>query len=213
VGRTERRPVLSAIRSDGFEPRCTGEVVAATLLLLEARRCSTGSVTSSPSSEPLAWRWHWLVTRLPSRPRATSTQASPPMRREGRAHLEDRGLRPSELPHERSFTWVQRRAQGPAPASVSPVPKAQPEACRATTLSASSRMVAFETDLEIGRFWVASPAALPAQKTRSVVIGPAGRGRCLVDPIRRRSNVARNHRLAFAGTFARPGLRGGPRAR
>ena len=48
-----------------------------------------------------------MVTRLTSRRRAMQTQASRPMRPERVvAHLEERGVRPSELPHERSLNSV-----------------------------------------------------------------------------------------------------------
>lgn len=80
------------------------------------------------------------------------------------AHLEDRGLRPSELPHERSFTWVKGALKVQLLRPFHPFPKGAarglPVNNMVSELGQHRVMVAFDTDPEIGRFWAASPAAL-----------------------------------------------------
>ena len=110
-----------------------------------------------------------MVTRLSSRRHETSTQASRPMRPSGVvAHLEERGLRPSELPHERSFTWVKDALKVQLLRPFHPFPKGAarglPVNNMVSELAQHRVMVAFDTDPEIGRFWAASPAALVGLK-------------------------------------------------
>lgn len=49
------------------------------------------------------------------------------------AHLGDRGLRPSDLAHERSFTWVKDELKVQLLRPLHPFPKARPAACQLTT--------------------------------------------------------------------------------
>jgi hypothetical protein len=84
------------------------------------------------------------------------------------AHLEDRGLQPSELPHERSFTWVKDALKVQLLRPFHPFPKGRarglPVNKMVSELVQHRTMVALDTDPEIERFWTASPAALVGLK-------------------------------------------------
>jgi hypothetical protein len=84
------------------------------------------------------------------------------------AHLEERGLRLSELLHERSFTWVKDALKVQLLRPFHPFPKGAarglPVNNMVSELAQHRVMVAFDTDPEIGRFWAASPAALVGLK-------------------------------------------------
>lgn len=84
------------------------------------------------------------------------------------AHLEECGLERSELPHERSFTWVKDDLKVQLLRPFHPFPKGRarglPVSNMVAELAAHRVLVAFESEPERGRFWAASPAALVALK-------------------------------------------------
>lgn len=84
------------------------------------------------------------------------------------AHLEDHGLRRSELAHERSFTWVRNDLKVQLLRPFHPFPKGParglPVSNLVTELTDHRVLVAFEGKPDHGRFWAASPAALVALK-------------------------------------------------
>jgi hypothetical protein len=84
------------------------------------------------------------------------------------AHLEERGLRRSELPHERAFTWVRDDLKVQLLRPFHPFPKGLAQGLPVnnlvTALAAHRVLLAFEGEPMRGRFWVASPAALVALK-------------------------------------------------
>jgi len=84
------------------------------------------------------------------------------------AHLEERGLRRSELPHERAFTWVRNDLKVQLLRPFHPFPKGPAQGLPVNNLVSAlvehRMLVAFEAEPGRGRFWIASPAALVALK-------------------------------------------------
>lgn len=83
-------------------------------------------------------------------------------------HLEGSGLRRSEEPHERSFTWVKEELKVQLIRPFHPFPKGAADGLPAnnmvTGLDRHRWLVGFEGDPEQGLFWAATPAALVALK-------------------------------------------------
>jgi hypothetical protein len=100
------------------------------------------------------------------------------------AHLEDRGLRPSELPHEQSFTWVQGALKVQLLCPFRPFPKGAarglPVNNMVSELVHHRVLVVFDSDPERGRFWAARPAARVGLKEAAF-----GRSRFSGEPVDR----------------------------
>ena len=100
------------------------------------------------------------------------------------AHLEKSGLRQSELPHERSFTWLKGDVKVQLIRPFHPFPKGAarglPTNNMVNELVDHRWMVSFEDEPDRGRFWAAAPAALVALKEAAF-----GRTRPSGDPVDR----------------------------
>lgn len=84
------------------------------------------------------------------------------------AHLEANGLQRSELPHERSFTWVKGELKVQLLRQFHPFPKGPARGLPVSNILGELErhrvLVAFEDQPAKGRFWAATPAALVALK-------------------------------------------------
>jgi hypothetical protein len=84
------------------------------------------------------------------------------------AHLEESGLRQSDLPHERSFTWVRDDVKVQLLRPFHPFPKGAASGLPTNNivgeLNSYRWLVSFEEDPDHGRFWAATPAALVGLK-------------------------------------------------
>jgi hypothetical protein len=100
------------------------------------------------------------------------------------AHLEENGLRHSELPHERSFTWVKGDIKVQLLRPFHPFPKGAasglPTNNMVSELGDHRWLVGFDDDPDRGRFWAATPAALVGLKE-----GAFGRTRPSGEPVDR----------------------------
>lgn len=100
------------------------------------------------------------------------------------AHLEDRGLRRSELPHERPFTWVKNELKVQLLRPFHPFPKGAAAGLPVNNivgeLAQHRVMIAFDTEPERGRFWIATSAALVGLKEAAF-----GRTRFTGEPVDR----------------------------
>ena len=117
----------------------------------------------------MPYRWRWTgheVVLTPTRD-VDAGVATDDVKRVV-AHLEDRGLQPSELAHERSFTWVKDALKIQLLRPFHPFPKGAarglPVNNMVSELAEHRVIVAFDTDPERGRFCAASPAALVGLK-------------------------------------------------
>lgn len=100
------------------------------------------------------------------------------------AHLEENGLRHSELPHERSFTWVKGDIKVQLLRPFHPFPKGAasglPTNNMVSELGDHRWLVGFDDDPDHGCFWAATPAALVGLKE-----GAFGRTRPSGEPVDR----------------------------
>jgi hypothetical protein len=84
------------------------------------------------------------------------------------AHLEGTGLRQSEVPHERGFTWVKGDVKVQLLRPFHPFPKGSARGLPTNNmigeLGDRRRLVSFEDKPDHGRLWAATPAALVALK-------------------------------------------------
>lgn len=84
------------------------------------------------------------------------------------AHLEENELRQSELPHERSFTWVKGEVKVQLLRPFHPFPQGAAGGLPTNNLVAELAdhrwLVSFEEDPDRARFWAARPPALVALK-------------------------------------------------
>jgi hypothetical protein len=86
------------------------------------------------------------------------------------AHLKEQGMRGSEIPHERGFTWVkgelkvQLMAPFHPPARSRPPARDLPQNNLVGELEEHRWLVAFDADPDRGRFYAAKPAGLVALK-------------------------------------------------
>jgi hypothetical protein len=100
------------------------------------------------------------------------------------AHLESVGFRRSNLPHEKSFTWVADDVKVQLIRPFHPFPKPPADGLPVNTLLPELErhrwLVAFEEEPEKGLFWAARPAALVALKEAAF-----GRTRPSGDPVDR----------------------------
>lgn len=84
------------------------------------------------------------------------------------SHLEAQGLAPSDMEHERRFTWVKGDLKVQLLRPFHPFPRGAarglPENNIVGELGLYRHLVAFDTDPEVGRFFAASPAALVGLK-------------------------------------------------
>jgi hypothetical protein len=100
------------------------------------------------------------------------------------AHLEARGLRRSELEHERPFTWVKDELKVQLLRPFHPFPKGAacglPVHNMVSELTQHRVMIAFDADPENGQFWVASATALVGLKEAAF-----GRTRFTGEPVDR----------------------------
>jgi hypothetical protein len=82
--------------------------------------------------------------------------------------LEEQGLRRSEIPHEKAFTWVKDDVKVQLIRPFHPFPKGAakglPQNNLVRELENHRWLVAFEAEATRGRFWAARPAALVALK-------------------------------------------------
>jgi hypothetical protein len=87
------------------------------------------------------------------------------------SRLEEAGLRRSEIPYERSFTWVGPGVKVQVVRPFHPFPKGAAEGMPVnqlvSELEANRWLVAFGEDPERGRLWAARPAALVALKEKA----------------------------------------------
>ena len=100
------------------------------------------------------------------------------------AHLEESGLRHSELPHERSFTWVKGDIKVQLLRPFHPFPKGAatglPANNMVSELGDHRWLVGFDDAPDRGRLWAATPAALVGLKE-----GAFGRTRPSGEPVDR----------------------------
>jgi hypothetical protein len=100
------------------------------------------------------------------------------------AHLEQSGLRQSELPSERSFTWIKGDVKVQLLRPFHPFPKGVARGLPINNMVAELRdhrwLVSFEDRPDRGHFWAATPAALVALKEAAF-----GRTRPSGDPVDR----------------------------
>jgi hypothetical protein len=95
------------------------------------------------------------------------------------AHLEENGLRQSDLPHEHSFTWVKDEVKVQLLRPFHPFPKGAASGLPTNNiigeLDDHRWLVSFEDDPDRGRFWAATPAALVGLKEAAFGrTGPSG---------------------------------------
>jgi hypothetical protein len=89
------------------------------------------------------------------------------------AHLEGRGLRRSELPHERDFTWVRDEIKVQLMAPFNPIAKRRPPAKGLPDNNLIGEvkrhrwLVAFEESPNLGHFYAAKPVALVGLKEKA----------------------------------------------
>lgn len=87
------------------------------------------------------------------------------------AHLEGSDLRPSELPHERSFTWVKGDVKVQLLRPFHPFPKGAASGLPVNNLVGDlvnqRWFVSFSDEPSRGRFWAATPAALVGLKEQA----------------------------------------------
>ena len=87
------------------------------------------------------------------------------------AHLEENGLRQSEVPYERSFTWVKGDVKVQLLRPFHPFPKGAARGLPVNNLisglGAYRWPISFEDDPDRGCFWAATPAALVALKEQA----------------------------------------------
>lgn len=100
------------------------------------------------------------------------------------AHLEESGLRQSEVPHERSFTWVKGDVKVQLLRPFHPFPKGAAHGFPVNNLigelEAYRWLIGFAGDPDRGCFWAATPAALIALKEQAF-----GRTRATGEPVDR----------------------------
>jgi len=100
------------------------------------------------------------------------------------AHLEARGLRRSELEHERPFTWVGDELKVQLLRPFHPFPKGAARGLPVNNIISElvqhRVMIAFDTEPNQGRFWIASAAALVGLKEAAF-----GRTRFTGEPVDR----------------------------
>ncbi len=100
------------------------------------------------------------------------------------AHLEENGLRRSDLPHERSFTWVKDDVKVQLLRPFHPFPKGAasglPTNNMVSELDDRRWLVSLDDDPDHGRFWAVTPAALVGLKEAAF-----GRTRASGEPVDR----------------------------